>query len=896
MRNTETCPGKILFALFALLGALSPDGLLARVGEWTTNGPDGAAVIALAAHPSNPSTVYVATFRRVYKSVDGGARWAPTGLSGYFDLLLPTSAPAVAYAILTDPYGFGAAFHRTSDGGESWVGRATPPGHFVLATVDSNDPMALYAVTTSGLFRTTNGGDAWEPLASPSVGGFGLAGIAVDPADSRVLYAARTAGDVPGVHRSSDRGATWNRTSLRDPTRQLLFDPTDSSRLFALTSTGLQVTSNRGESWRRLAQVPERSHLAIDTADSNRMYIITGGVFLHSSDGGETVTPVSARDFGGNVGTIATSGSGVVLAGSERGIYRSQDVGRAWAAANLGIREIFVHSLAIDPTDPAVVFAAGPRGIYESRDGGEAWNEPVAQSPDAEVVAIDPSDHSTLYAGGTGGVHKSTDGGQTWQRKSPPSGAISDYIAELLIDPNNSRRLFAAYGSIYRSLDGAEHWTPVLTPDDDYSSYYYPPTVSSIALAPSTNQTLYAGGDSFIYRSDDGGEQWSDLRAGIGTYALVVDSCDPRIVQSGLFGAVYRTLDGGATWTANYSVSQNTPYPNAVWALARDPRHSSTYFAGTAAGLFWTNDRGASWKRFEPALDEAVRSLALDSSGRFLYAGTERGVFQLERDFAACRNGPDRLCLLGAKYQVSLTARDPRTGTLITGRAIEEGDRFGYFSLPGLTADPSFPEVFVKMKDATGAPPPYGGHAWVFHSSLTDLDYTLTVLETDTGRIRTYDAADSESLTCGRADTSAFERDCAAEVSASRMPGTRLAPGSGADLSLLSGRFRATIQARDPRTGRIAVGAAIPRGDGFGYFSLPDFTGDPSFPEIFVKMVDATAQPGGYFWAFHTGLTDLDYTLTVTDVATGAVRTYSGGATDGTRLCGETDTTAFRNQ
>jgi hypothetical protein len=60
-------------------------------------------------------------------------------------------------------------------------------------------------------------------------------------------------------------------------------------------------------------------------------------------------------------------------------------------------------------------------------------------------------------------------------------------------------------------------------------------------------------------------------------------------------------------------------------------------------------------------------------------------------------------------------------------------------------------------------------------------------------------------------------------------------------------------------------------------------------------MADATAESGGYFWVFHTGLTDLDYTLTVTDQVTRAVRTYSGGARDGTRLCGSADTMAFRN-
>lgn len=273
-------------------------------------------------------------------------------------------------------------------------------------------------------------------------------------------------------------------------------------------------------------------------------------------------------------------------------------------------------------------------------------------------------------------------------------------------------------------------------------------------------------------------------------------------------------------------------------------------------------------------------------------------MFQLERTFEACTDGPDRLCLIGARFELAVTARNPRTGAEIAGRAIEEGDRFGYFSFPGLTGDPAFPEVVVKMVDATGRPAPYGGHVWVFHSALTDLDYTLTVRDTQTGRVETYPGESgsvSSSLTCGEADTSAFARGCAGEVPSASLPGSRLAAASGADLPLLNGRFRATLRATDPRTGRIAEGAAIPRAQGFGYFSLPGFTGDPTFPEVFVKMVDATAQPGGYFWVFHTGLTDLDYTLTVTDVATGAVRTYLGGASDGTRLCGQADTTSFRN-
>jgi hypothetical protein len=113
---------------------------------------------------------------------------------------------------------------------------------------------------------------------------------------------------------------------------------------------------------------------------------------------------------------------------------------------------------------------------------------------------------------------------------------------------------------------------------------------------------------------------------------------------------------------------------------------------------------------------------------------------------------------------------------------------------------------------------------------------------------------------------------------------------------LLKNRFRVTLAATDPRTGRNAAGRAVPQGDRFGYFSLPDFTGDPEFPEVIIKMADATALPppfGGSFWFFYSSLTDVQYTLTVTDQVSGKIRTYSNISGGPRQLCGGADTSAF---
>jgi hypothetical protein len=115
------------------------------------------------------------------------------------------------------------------------------------------------------------------------------------------------------------------------------------------------------------------------------------------------------------------------------------------------------------------------------------------------------------------------------------------------------------------------------------------------------------------------------------------------------------------------------------------------------------------------------------------------------------------------------------------------------------------------------------------------------------------------------------------------------------NLSLLNNRFRLTLVATNPRTGTIAQGSPVQLVNSAGYFSLPDFTGDRFFPEVMVKMADATGIPslGGTFWVFHSPLTDVQYTLTVTDSVKNVTRTYRNAASTAGQLCGGVDTSAF---
>ena len=101
--------------------------------------------------------------------------------------------------------------------------------------------------------------------------------------------------------------------------------------------------------------------------------------------------------------------------------------------------------------------------------------------------------------------------------------------------------------------------------------------------------------------------------------------------------------------------------------------------------------------------------------------------------------------------------------------------------------------------------------------------------------------------------------------------------------------FDLTLTATDPRTGNVGSGQVIGQNDVYGYFSIPSVSGNAGNPEVIVKMVDATGI-GQNYWVFYGCMTDLEYTLSVTETATGIVKTYSK---DAARPCGQFDTSGF---
>lgn len=248
---------------------------------------------------------------------------------------------------------------------------------------------------------------------------------------------------------------------------------------------------------------------------------------------------------------------------------------------------------------------------------------------------------------------------------------------------------------------------------------------------------------------------------------------------------------------------------------------------------------------------------------------------------------PHELCALSSRFHVSLRATDQRTRASARGVPKPENDLFGSFSLPELTGNAENPEVFVKLLDGREI----NGQFWVFYGGLTDLDYVLTVTDVDTGDVRTYHKPAGSSAGGFDVGSGVAGESCSAEVDGIAL--TRVAisdcQADGRGLCLENGRFRVELEAKDPRTGARGTGSSIVQNDLAGYFSLPALTGNPDNPEVFVKVLDGRGV-NGHFWVFFSGLTDLEYTIVVTDLDSGARKAYRKPAGS---ACGAFDTNAF---
>jgi photosystem II stability/assembly factor-like uncharacterized protein len=389
-----------------------------------------------------------------------------------------------------------------------------------------------------------------------------------------------------------------------------------------------QIGPTRAGRARALSGVPSQP---------NKFYIgfDNGGVW-RSTDYGSTWQPLFDSQSTGSIGAIAVApsdpniiyvgtGAGIIrpdLAVGD-GVYKSTDAGRTWT--HLGLRDSqMIANIEVDPTDANRVFVAvlghpyGPnpeRGIFRSTDGGGHFEKVLYKDEytSANDVRIDPSHPNIVYAalwqqqqgfyengsfgGEGGGIFKSTDGGTTWSKLTTGLPAVVQ--ANLAIAPSRSETIYATVATNPPSTPGA---------------------------APARGR----GGNTFMYKSTDGGANWSLatgkndprplVRIGGGDLpTITVDPKNDQVVYS-CSTVLWRTEDSGATWTAVRGAPGGDDYQK-TWMNSQNP--DILLVVSDQGGVISAN-RGQSWSNWYNQPTAAMYHVTADNAYPYRLCGGQQ--------------------------------------------------------------------------------------------------------------------------------------------------------------------------------------------------------------------------------------------------------------------------------
>lgn len=352
----------------------------------------------------------------------------------------------------------------------------------------------------------------------------------------------------------------------------------------------------------------------------NVFYIgVNNGGVWKTTDFGRTWKPIFDDQPTGSVGDVVVSPSNpnVLYVGSGEGlqrpdlsvgdgIYKSVDGGKTWA--NMGLKNAQqIGGLAIDPKDENRLFVAalghpyGPneeRGVYRTTDGGKTWERVLYKDENtgAIQVTIDPNNSNIIYAdmwagrqgpwengawnGAASGLFKSTDGGTTWKKLTTGLPTTEQGLGRIgfCIAPSDSKRLYATvdagkYGGIYRSDDAGESWTNI---NADERLWGRGSDFAEVKVDPTNADIVYTA-DVVVWKSTDGGKNWSAFRGAPGGddyHRIWINPNNNKIILIANDQGAIITVNGGETFSSWYNqptaqfyhVSADNAFPYNVYS------------------------------------------------------------------------------------------------------------------------------------------------------------------------------------------------------------------------------------------------------------------------------------------------------------------------------------------
>jgi len=244
--------------------------------------------------------------------------------------------------------------------------------------------------------------------------------------------------------------------------------------------------------------------------------------------------------------------------------------------------------------------SSSPSSIWKTTDVGNSWNRVGSVNDNVYSLAVDPTNVNVIYAGGVNYMNRSTNGGASWTQQTLPT--YHWYVYETKVHPTTPTTIMAAcyiYANSYyrmgflKSTNSGTNWTSeTLTVD---TSYAY-----CLAIDPTNPNNVYVGGyrrtagtyTPTVYKSTDGGNSFALAGSFTGTpyyvYSVAVHQTNSNYVYAGTLYGVYRSTNGGTSWT-------QTSTGNYNYSISTTPVNANLLYAGGYGIIYRSTDAGATW-------------------------------------------------------------------------------------------------------------------------------------------------------------------------------------------------------------------------------------------------------------------------------------------------------------
>ena len=636
-------------------------------GNWTSQGPNSTPggyagigrINSIGFDPGNPNIIYAgAAGGGLWKSTNGGTSWVTTtdalatlGVSG---IAVVPSTPNTMFIATGDGDGgdnYSVGVLKSTDGGSTWnttgysVGSSTQR-LIRRILIDPNDENTMLIATNNGIYRTIDGSLTWTQVV---VGNF--YDIEANPnAATNIFYACTT----NGLYKSSDNGATWsnvqtiagsNRIALgvsaansavvyalssksSDSGFNGLYKSTDNGATYGLQSTTPNILGydqaggdTGGQGWYDLV-------IAIDPANENIVY--TGGVTnWKSTDGGATWALNSFWYSISGVPAVHADkhafewNNGTLYQGTDGGLYKTTNGGPNWSSISGNMVISQMYRLGLSKTDTKAICGLQDNGT-KLRSTAGVWSDHIGG--DGFEAAIDPVNSNTMYGEVYyGAIQRTTNNGGSWSDITSGLSGNAAWITPFVIDPLVNTTLYIGYSKVFKTTNQGTNWSAI-SPDFGIGTLGY------VNVAPSNTNYIYAGNSGSLRRTIDGGTNWTTMTVpGGGTNMIAISPLDPNILwavrqnySAGL--KVYKSINGGATWTNISGTLPNIPANAIVYA----PCTQDGLYIGMDVGIYYRDNTLGDWVLFNSGLPNAeIFELEIDVPESAIYAATYgRGLWK----------------------------------------------------------------------------------------------------------------------------------------------------------------------------------------------------------------------------------------------------------------------------